>query len=136
MSRAPGMTLDRVAELAGEAAAYALAEARGGRRLTVPKTNEAGTELAEIVGAAAAAKLTAVWGGLDFMVAKNWRRSVRAARLAATGASKAAIAERLGCTERTVYELLERARTDGDLPPRPPRQGDPDQLPLLGEPGA
>ena len=82
---APGFNLDRVAEVAGEAAAYALADARSGRRIYVPRMGDPGTELAQIVGAAAAVMLAREFGGLTLTPAKTWRRSTRAARLAAEG---------------------------------------------------
>ena len=128
MSRAPGMTLDRIAEVAGEAAAFALADARGGRRVYVPKTTSPDTELAQIVGVAAAAKMASAFGGIDFLVARRWRWRERIIRLVGAGKSRAEIAESLGCTERAVYAQIQQARDAAEMPPRPRRGYDPDQL--------
>lgn len=133
---AAGITLDRVAQVAGEPAAYALADARGGRRVHIPHTGSAETELGLIVGAEAAAKLAAAFGGLDFAVARRWRWPERAARLDAAGKSRSEIAAALGTSERNVYKLLDRAREAGALPPRPRRGYDPAQESLFGDGGA
>jgi CRP-like cAMP-binding protein len=128
-----GVTLDAIAGVAGDGAAFALVEARGGRRVYIPhETAATDSELAKIVGLDAALRLAKRYGPRRFTPARRWRLMERVVQLDEHGLSRAAIAERLGCTERAVYGLLERARDGGLVSEVRRRCGDPAQGSLFG----
>ena len=94
----------RLSDIIGISAALALIEAHGGTRLYVPRTLSEGINLPGIIGEEAAGKLIREHGGcyLKIPVARAWRTLVYRGH----GQSYADIARRLGCTEGTVWRIL------------------------------
>jgi hypothetical protein len=125
--------LSSIAEIAGEAAALAVARAHGGTRVTVPVRAEGTNWLTAIVGPAAAVVLIDRLGGgtrIDIPLGPEGR--VFGSRrqleqqfdaLVAEGKSGTAIARILGVTDRTVRNK-KRARRSRDEADRATGQRD------------
>jgi len=96
----------RIAHIIGPAAALALAEARGGTHVYVPKEPSASCPLVKIVGMEAAVILAAAYGGdtIKVPVGREWRVMV----LRAGETSYARIALSLGIDENTVHRILKQ----------------------------
>ncbi len=92
-----------LAEVAGLAAALKLVELRGGRRVYIPKTADAGHWLAEHIGLPALAVLAARYGGADMEIDRccGLRRALVVAEYE-RGVPVSVLAERYGCTERAI----------------------------------
>ncbi|TFF20522.1 response regulator transcription factor [Jiella endophytica] len=105
---------DELVALLGAEDFIRLAEAHGGERRYIPKS-ESGTEIAEGLGTTIAAKLARRYGGdaLDIPLA----RRLRARHYRAAGLSNRHIAKRLGISVNGVEKLFRRSPT-----PRPPRR--------------
>ncbi|MES2753137.1 MAG: hypothetical protein V4659_00565 [Pseudomonadota bacterium] len=103
MTTRPGPELK---DLIGEAAFVRLAEAFGGTRLFVPTKMSPAHAIAKAIGLPAANVLSSRLA--PDVVRVPLARKERALQYRATGASNAAIARRLGITERAVEKLFGR----------------------------
>jgi DNA-binding NarL/FixJ family response regulator len=99
-------TAANLRRLLGEEGARRLVDAFGGRRLYVPKCPGAHHPITVAVGQDAADQLAAAFHGvaIDVPMLPETRTEIR--RLDAEGLTRAAIARKLGVTERWVYMAL------------------------------
>ena len=102
--------LDDLAEQIGEDAALKLVEAYGGRRVYIPHQPIANDVLTSSIGLAAAIRLSQIYGGDRLEVPNPTPRKVRVLELRSNGLSVDAIARKLGCTRRRVFQVLANAR--------------------------
>lgn len=107
--------LGRIADAAGVKAALALAEARGGREVTLSARPDG--VLASIVGADAAAAIAKAIGNGKVTIPMAHLRGQRgrreaAARMLDAGATISQVAETVDVHERTVYRLKGYRPTD------------------------
>jgi Mor family transcriptional regulator len=112
-------TLGGLTALLGAEALARLSKRFGGRRIYVPATINPGHELAVVLGLEPALVLAKHFAGLTLSVpmpqhAADRRRQV--IEMNAEGFTRAAIAEKVGLTERRVYQILDE---DDDSAPRP-----------------
>ena len=96
----------------GDEATLALLDQRGGTRLYIPR-DSAGSKLADEIGEPAAHALAQALGGegIKVPICREWR--VRCHRV--RGLSYAQIARRTGCSEDTVWRLLNHAGRTNQL---------------------
>ena len=94
----------RLVRQIGAEATLRLVEARAAARLYVPRQPDPDGELARIIGLAAAQALSAAAAGdyIKVPVARQWRVLVYHAQ----GRSYMDIAQRLGCSQNTVWRIL------------------------------
>lgn len=107
----PGV-LGEIEMVAGVSAALAIAEARGGAHLYVPRQVRPGHLLERLVGAEAAAAIAAEIGGAEHLIplgaeARRWLRDAEIRRRHAAGESLAAIARSLKVHRRTVERAVD-----------------------------
>lgn len=96
-------------------ALLALVEAFGGTALYIPQAPNQGSPLVRAIGREAAQALAAARGGENLKVplARHWRIRIYRER---DGLPYAAIARRLGVTEKAVWENLRAARLTAAQP--------------------
>lgn len=124
----PGV-LGEIAEIAGLAAALAVAEAVGGTRAYIPRRPDADHWLVRAVGAEAAARIADYLttgrtgseiefpiGPAGSYVKERQCRARRLRELTAQGLSNRQTAQRVGITERAVRLFKARMRGRGDDP--------------------
>jgi hypothetical protein len=106
MSELPPPTheVERLVAIIGAEATLRLVEARSAARVYVPRTHDPESDLAQLIGDEAAAALTAAAPGDYFKVpvARTWRVLVYASQRC----SYADIARRVGCSQNTVWRIL------------------------------
>jgi len=102
--------LDDLAEAIGEDAALKLVEAYGGRRVYIPHQPIDNDVLTSSIGLPAAIRLSEIYGGDRLEVPNPTPRKVRVLELRSDGLSVDAIARKLGCTRRRVFQVLADAR--------------------------
>jgi hypothetical protein len=107
--RRPSM-LEGLVELIGDEAVSKLVETFGGARIYVPQTVEPGDTLSGVIGAEAAAKLAQIFGGDRMEVPHPASRRTRIIELHRKGVTVDAIALRVGCTRRRVFQVLAEER--------------------------
>lgn len=96
--------------LLGEEGARQLADAFGGRRLSVPKTPGAAHPITVAIGQENAARLASAYHGHGIDVPMLPDRRRRIVELDAEGWSRSRIAREIGATERWVYRVLAEDR--------------------------
>ncbi len=111
-------TIGGLTALLGDEALAKLSARFGGRRIYVPASITSGHELVLVVGLEAAKVLATHFAGVTLSVpmpqhAADRRRQV--IEMNAEGFTRAAIAEKVGLTERRVYQILDE---DDDSAPR------------------
>jgi hypothetical protein len=94
----------------GMDAAAQLVEIFGGTRLYIPHSPDEDDLLTASLGREAALKLARVYGGDRLEVPNPAPRRARIIELRETGCSVDAIARKLGCTRRRVFQVLAEAR--------------------------
>lgn len=107
----PGV-LGEIEQAAGVSAALAIAEARGGTHLYVPRRVRSGHLLERLVGADAAAAIAEQLGGAEHLIplgrdARRWQRDAEIRRRHAAGESMAEIARALHIHRRTVERVVD-----------------------------
>lgn len=121
----PGV-LAMISDEVGEDAAIALAKARGGRAVWIPKYPKPDSELSKIVGHQNALKISDLCGMGNIMVpCGNFGgmagRRARAKELLQTGMSHSDIAARLDVTTRTVERVAAELKAESAAPSKQPR---------------
>jgi hypothetical protein len=98
----PTPDLKQLVQFIGREAAFALIEARGGTRFYVPKVPTEG--LISLIGEGGARALSEARGGENLKVplGRHWRILAYHAR----GLSFAKIARKTGCSENSVWQLI------------------------------
>lgn len=112
-------TLGSLTAMLGTETLAKLSARFGGRRVYVPARLTAAHELALAVGLDAALLLSAHFAGHTLSVPMPQSATVRrkqVVELEAKGLTRAAIAEKVGLTERRVYQILDE---ESDAPPNP-----------------
>lgn len=99
--------------LLGEDGARKLAEAFGGRRLSVPRQPGAAHPITVAIGPEGAAKLASTYHGHGIDVPMLHARRERISELDRAGLSRSEIARKVRVTERRVYQVLAEER-DGE----------------------
>ena len=101
------VTLDMIAAELGEKAAHQFADRCGGQRIGIPNRPDEAVTLTNALGADTARFLSQRFGGsvIDVPTGSQHRRS-EIARLRREGKSPAAIARRVGSTQRYVCDVL------------------------------
>lgn len=99
-----GSIIKLTSDVAGEQLSYDF----GGRRIYIPHKVGVHHPIAVSIGLEEAKKICDAWGGLDFDVPMSMRKRKAAFELKKSGHSVSQIAEKLTCTERTVYNLLRK----------------------------
>jgi Homeodomain-like domain len=102
--------LDELTNEIGADAAARLIDIFGGTRLYVPQSPDEDDLLTASLGHEAALKLARVYGGDRTEVPNPTPRRARIIELRETGCSVDAIARKLGCTRRRVFQVLAEAR--------------------------
>jgi hypothetical protein len=102
--------LDELTNEIGADAAARLIDIFGGTRLYVPQSPDEDDLLTASLGHEAALKLARVYGGDRIEVPNPTPRRARIIELRETGCSVDAIARKLGCTRRRVFQVLAEAR--------------------------
>jgi hypothetical protein len=102
--------LEELVNLIGHDAAARLIEIFGGTRLYVPHSPHEDDLLSGSLGPEAALKLASIYGGDRIEVPNPTPRRARILELRETGCSVDAIARKLGCTRRRVFQVLAEAR--------------------------
>jgi hypothetical protein len=101
------LTLDMIAAELGEEAAYRLVDYFSGKRVSIPSLPNQTRALATTLGDNAARILSERFGGSSIDVPTySEHRHLEIARLRREGESSAAIARRVGCTQRYVCDVL------------------------------
>lgn len=116
--------LSAIRAAAGETAAAALVAARGGREVYLPRRPTPRCDLARIVGLEAALAIVAALEGGRMLAVPTGRglahgRRIDPAevqRLRGQGLAIGAIAAKMGCSKRQVWNILRRHRAWGDDP--------------------
>jgi hypothetical protein len=101
------LTLDTIAAELGEKAAHQFADCCGGQRVRIPNRPDESVALRNALGADTARILSQRFGGsvIDVPTGSQHRRG-EIARLRREGKSPAAIARRVGSTQRYVHDVL------------------------------
>ena len=102
--------LEELVNLIGLDAAAQLVEIFGGTRLYIPQTPEEDDLLTSAVGREAALRLAGIYGGDRIEVPNPAPRRMRIVELRESGCSIDAIARKLGCTRRRVFQVLAQVR--------------------------
>jgi hypothetical protein len=102
--------LDDLANEIGMDATARLVDIFGGTRLYIPHSPDEDDLLTASLGPEAARKLARVYGGDRIEVPNPTPRRKRIIELRETGCSVDAIARKLGCTRRRVFQVLAEAR--------------------------
>ncbi len=100
----------QIASLIGDEAFFVLVEAFGGTRVFIPQTLNRRHPVAEAIGWDALVALSAAFAGqhLTVPVARSWRVQVYSGR----GMTRQQIARALQMSERGVFHILGRIRTN------------------------
>ena len=102
--------LDELAGSIGMDATSRLVDIFGGTRLYIPHSPDEDDLLTAAIGQEAACKLARIYGGDRIEVPNPTPRRTRIIELRETGCSVDAIARKLGCTRRRVFQVLAEAR--------------------------
>ena len=102
--------LDELASVIGMDAVARLVDIFGGTRVYIPHSPEEDDLLTAAIGQEAAQKLARVYGGDRIEMPNPTPRRTRIIELRETGCSVDAIARKLGCTRRRVFQVLAEAR--------------------------
>lgn len=101
------LTLDMITAELGAKTAYRFADNCGGRRVCIPSLPDDLGDLTIALGASAARILSERFGGSVINVpTSSQHRRCEIARLRRKGKGAAAIARRVGATQRYVYDVL------------------------------
>jgi hypothetical protein len=101
------LTLDMIAAELGEELAYKFADHFAGERVSIPNLARQTPALATTLGDNAARILSERFGGSAIDVpTRSQHRRAEIARLRREGKNPAAIAHRVGCTQRYVCDVL------------------------------
>ena len=101
---------DELVNEIGIDAAARLIDIFGGTRLYIPHSPDEDDLLTASLGKEAALKLARIYGGDRLEVPNPTPRRARIIELRETGCSVDAIARKLGCTRRRVFQVLAEAR--------------------------
>ena len=107
----PTSLLAQLLDTIGEEATTDLIASFGGTRLYVPHEPEAGDQLSASIGVTAAKALARVYGGDRVDLPNPTPRRFRIVALRSAGLNVDAIARKLGCTRRRVFQVLAEARS-------------------------
>jgi DNA-binding NarL/FixJ family response regulator len=110
-----------ISEAIGEEAAVLLSEQFGGQRLYIPHRFTGFDDVPNAIGRKAANALSGKCAPATIRV--PLAREERAKHYLAQGMERAAIASRLGITERSTERLLDRLRKHRELVPESPLSG-------------
>ena len=108
-------SLRELAEIVGAANAVRLTEALGGlEKVYVAKQPTPVTRIARVIGIEGARRLAEVYGGSTIDIARGAQPVTVAPRILAANGSNAEVARRVGCTQRHVRRVRNRARRDDE----------------------
>lgn len=108
-------TLDDLARLIGPDLAEKLSVDFGGTRLYIPRNPGQHAPITVSIGIDAARLVGERFGGERCLVPVRAGRRARILSLREAGESVSAIARRIGCTERHVYDVLRERRDDRQM---------------------
>ena len=107
-------TWPQVVALLGQEAGASLSRELGGRRIYVPHNIGPHHPLAQAIGGRLATLLSGFMGGLSLEPPITAVKRARILELSAQGMQRAKVAKSVGCTERHVYWVLQKAREQAE----------------------